>query len=352
MFIVKRIFVVAFRCLLDSSYNFDRPVFILAAPRSGSTLLFETLVQSQTLWSVGDETHGVFEKHPELRPGQGCDNNRLTESNWTSKLSEAIRADFLANIRNCDGVRYNADLHGIPRMLEKTPKNALRIPFLNKIFPDALFIYLNRDPKENMSSIMDAWKSGRFVMYPRKIGVNGPWSLVLPPGWWDMMSKSLADVAAFQWQSVHNYVLQDLNKLPANRWTAVNYTEFLENTESVCKHLCDFMGIEFDDRLKQRAQNPLPMSRYTMSNPTKNKWHRHGAEIARVLPTLLPTIVRINQATQKYCRPLSEDVSVDLQAMRLMQQNEIDEYQPILQNRNDFCNCGSGKKYKYCHGQL
>jgi hypothetical protein len=337
---------------LDSSYGFDRPVFILAAPRSGSTLLFETLLQSRTLWSVGDETHGVFEKHPELRPGQGCDNNRLTESNCTPVLAEAIRNDFLNNLRNCEGVRYKADEHGIPRMLEKTPKNALRVPFLSKIFPDALFIYLNRDPKENMSSIMDAWKSGRFVMYPRKVGVNGPWSLVLPPGWWDVMNKPLADVAAFQWQSVHTYVLQDLAKLPTHRWTAVNYTEFLENTASVCERLCRFMDIEFDDRLTERAANPLPMSRYTMSNPTKNKWHRHGSEIARVLPTLLPTIVKINQATKDHCRPLSEDVTVDVEAMQLIQQKELEAYQVVEQNRNEVCRCGSGKKYKYCHGQL
>lgn len=337
---------------LDSSYGFDRPVFILAAPRSGSTLLFETLIQSQNLWSVGDEAHGIFEKHPELRPGQGCDNNRLTEHNWTPKLSEAIRAEFLANIRNCDGVRYKSDVHGVPRMLEKTPKNALRVPFLNKIFPDALFIYLHRDPKENMSSIIDAWQSGRFVMYPRKIGVNGPWSLALPPGWWDVMNKPLVDVAAFQWQSVHNYVLQDLSKLPNNRWIAVNYTEFLEDTQNICKRLCDFMSIPFDDRLKERAANPLPMSRYTMSNPTKNKWHRHGADIAKVLPDLLPTIVKINQATKKHCRSLSEDITVDLQVIQSMQQDELASYQPTLQNRNAVCECGSGKKYKYCHGQL
>lgn len=337
---------------MDSSYGFDRPIFILAAPRSGSTLLFETLIQSESLWSIGDESHGIFEKHPELRPGQGCDNNRLTETNATPVLSEAIRAEFLANMRNCHGVRYDRELHGIPRVIEKTPKNALRVPFLNKIFPDALFIYLHRDPKENISSIIEAWKSGRFVMYPRKVGVNGPWSLALPPGWWDVMNKPLADVAAFQWQTIHNYVLQDLSKLPNERWFAVNYNEFVENTESICERLCAFMDVQFDNRLKARSMNPLPMSRYTMSNPTKNKWHRHGSEIARVLPDLLPTIIKINEATKKYGRPMSEDVVVDMQTVQALQQNELESAQPALQNRNELCQCGSGKKYKHCHGQL
>ena len=68
-------------------------------------------------------------------------------------------------------------------MLEKTPKNALRIPFIRKTYPDALFVYLYREPRDNVSSIMEAWRSGRFVMYPDLPGWQGlPWSLLLIPG--------------------------------------------------------------------------------------------------------------------------------------------------------------------------
>ena len=34
-------------------------------------------------------------------------------------------------------------------MLEKTPKNSLRVPFLNAVFPQALFVYLYREPRES-----------------------------------------------------------------------------------------------------------------------------------------------------------------------------------------------------------
>ena len=43
------------------------------------------------------------------------------------------------------------------RLLEKTPKNALRIPFLAAAFPEARFIYLYRDPSVNLASIIEAW---------------------------------------------------------------------------------------------------------------------------------------------------------------------------------------------------
>src|SRR5207248_425512 len=47
---------------------FDRPVIIVAAPRSGSTLLFETLAGSPDFFTVGGESHEVIEGIPALRP--------------------------------------------------------------------------------------------------------------------------------------------------------------------------------------------------------------------------------------------------------------------------------------------
>ena len=39
----------------------ERPIIIVSPPRSGSTLLFETLSLSPDLWTVGGESHGVIE---------------------------------------------------------------------------------------------------------------------------------------------------------------------------------------------------------------------------------------------------------------------------------------------------
>ena len=47
---------------------------------------------------------------------------------------------------------------------------------------DARFIFLWRDPRENLGSIMDAWHAGGWVTYRALPGWDGPWSLLLPPG--------------------------------------------------------------------------------------------------------------------------------------------------------------------------
>jgi hypothetical protein len=45
---------------------FTKPIFIVSAPRSGSTLLFETLINSSHLWSIQNESHAIYAKFPEL----------------------------------------------------------------------------------------------------------------------------------------------------------------------------------------------------------------------------------------------------------------------------------------------
>src|SRR6202007_1022499 len=83
------------------------------------------------------------------------------------------------------------------RLLEKTPKNALRVPFLAAAFPDAIFVSLYRDPRETLSSMLDAWRSGQFVTYPGLPEWSGPpWSLLLIPGWPALAGRPLSEIVA------------------------------------------------------------------------------------------------------------------------------------------------------------
>ena len=80
---------------------FDRPVIILAAPRSGSTLLFETLSQSSDLWTIGGESHGLFEGIPRFNPATGrCDSNALFAEDATPPIIHQIRLWFFQLLRD------------------------------------------------------------------------------------------------------------------------------------------------------------------------------------------------------------------------------------------------------------
>ena len=85
---------------------FDRPVFIVSPPRSGSTMLFETLARAPRLFTIGDESHQLIEGLPQLAPeSRGFESNRLLADDATLAVAEALRRRFYDALRDRDGRR-------------------------------------------------------------------------------------------------------------------------------------------------------------------------------------------------------------------------------------------------------
>lgn len=290
----------------DFARLFDRPLVILAAPRSGSTLLFETLAEAPEAWTIGGESHQFIEGLRRLSPlGGHVDSNRLDASHANDRIIMALRQRFARFLRDRDGREFFNNQH-IPqlRFLEKTPKNAVRQPFLDLVFPGALYVYLFRDPRPNISSMMEAWKSGRWVTYPRLPGWQGPrWSLLLPPGWQRLNGRPLGDICAFQWASANRIVLDDLQQLPAERWIACDYDDLTQRTEQTIRRICAFAGLEVDQRLQARLTTELPLSRLTHTAPHPDKWRKNENSI---LPLLEPGHDMGAWAVWQRCRQVLE----------------------------------------------
>lgn len=88
---------------------FDRPVFIVSSPRSGSTLLFETLAQAGGLYTIGQESHALIEGMAALNPGQlGYESNRLTASAATPAVAQELRQRMWAELRDVMAPRRRA----------------------------------------------------------------------------------------------------------------------------------------------------------------------------------------------------------------------------------------------------
>jgi len=262
-----------------------RPLFIVAAPRSGSTLLFETLAASEQIATVGGEAHWLIESIDALRPGApGVDSNRLRASHLTPPIAQNIKTQLLERL---------VDKHGrsLPsgsalRILEKTPKNSLRIPFLHEIFPDARFIFLWREPRGNLSSIIEAWRSGRWRTYPALEGFVLPWSLLLPPGWQDLRGRPVEEIAAFQWKTTNQIILDDLKSMSGEAWTSVEYAELVRAPEVTVRRLCAFADLDFGAGLAERVRQQLPPARHTLTPASPDKWRNNAELLAPLLPAL------------------------------------------------------------------
>jgi hypothetical protein len=263
----------------------ERPIIILSAPRAGSTLLFETLAQAAAVHTIGGESHKLIESIEALRPrGGAVTSNRLTAKDATPAIVAELRRRFSVQLRDREG---NPPKPGaVARLLEKTPKNALRTPFLLEVFPDARFVFLHREVRANLGSMMEAWRAGGWVTYRQLAGWNGPWSLLLPPSYESLQGRPLEEVVAFQWRVANETILEDLASIPRERWTTVRYEELIGDPAKEVSRLLEFAGLDMDPQLAAYLAKPLPLSRHTKTPPRPDKWRQDAAEIERVVREL------------------------------------------------------------------
>ncbi|HHC75225.1 MAG TPA: sulfotransferase [Thiothrix sp.] len=266
--------------LVDIPY-YNQPLFIVSAPRAGSTLLFETLSKFPELWSTGEENHELIEDIVGLHPrDQQFHSNRLTETQANLATREAVLKAFSSRLQNRAQAYYFAlEKDQQPksiRFLEKTPKNALRIPFLKALFPDAKFIYLHRDYTANVSSLIDGWRSQRFIAYRHLPHLpHRHWNFLLIPNWQTLLHKSVTTIAKQQWEVSNHIIQQDLAQLSSNDWIKIDYQTLIKHPLQVVEAIAKFANLTTDEPLLAHCRNGLPISRLTLSTPNQDKWEKH-----------------------------------------------------------------------------
>ncbi len=287
-----------------NSFLVSNPVFIVSTPRSGSTLLFEQLIRLDNIWSIGGESHVIFREFPHLR----FENNKYDSAclskhhadSQTSLLFKLATYSMLKNNRDQRLINMSTAHHKQGLFLEKTPRNALNIPFLIEAFPNAKFIYLYREPKQNVASIIEAWKmgekTGQFITFPNLPGWDRTnWCFLLPRGWRKMNGKSLAEIAYFQWKESNRQIIKNLKQLPSNRWSALDYTDFIENPYSEISKLIKAFSI--DTTINQSDYQQLALSKTTTSTPSDDKWRKHQEQMS----TLIPDMREQYHAIKEFC---------------------------------------------------
>lgn len=110
-------------CAAPDARLLRQPVFIVSAPRTGSTLLFAMLGQSPQLWTVGGESHEILEHGRSVLGPRG---NTLDAGDAGEPVRRTVRAAFTSVLRDHRGRLLMGATAGAPpaplRLLEKTPR--------------------------------------------------------------------------------------------------------------------------------------------------------------------------------------------------------------------------------------
>lgn len=297
------------RARADPEGLIREPIVILAAPRSGSSSFFAALSAHPDLWSRYRESNRLLEGpyHP---AALGWRSNALTEEDLDpARRAQLLRA-FYATVGNLErlplgrhlplrgrGRRRVSELIALAsgplkrppiRIVEKSPKNTLRIRFVRALFPDARFVHLVRDPRPNIASLYRAWRiPDRYKTYPLPAGftISGydgtHWSFVLQPGWRELQGRRLIEICADQWRACNEACLEDLASLPSERVLRLRFEDLVARPTEVLGRVASWA--ELDPEPFARFSWGLPVIQ-ARTPPDERKWISLREEVEGVLP--------------------------------------------------------------------
>ena len=288
-----------------------QPVFILGCNRSGTTLLFQNLSQHPHAWSLYIEGQDHFYRH---YPQDDTLGDRLVNPPAPT-VRDALAAGLYRAAHNKERFKDTPLLAAIPRkafqrawswlykprtlrLVEKTPANTLRIPFLAAAFPDARFVFLARRGEDVVSSLMEGWK-----LWSRPTIGDGPWRYtrwhyLAPPGWQAWRDRPLEEICAFQYVESNRLALDDLAALPPERYRIVRHEELLAAPAEGYAALLGFLELPPSPYLSQLVLSSGERVFTTGgSAPKPDKWKTlHPREIERIQPLLAPIHARLDGA--------------------------------------------------------
>lgn len=237
------------------------PVLIIGAPRSGTNMLRDVLTR---LPGVGtwpcDEINYIW------RHG----NVRYATDEFGPELARPSVAGYIA--RQFDSLAQADDLQVV---VEKTCANSLRVGFVDRVLPQANYIYIVRDGIDTVASARKRWQAeldipyllskARFVppsdlpYYASRYFANrlyrlfsreqrlAYWGPVIP-GVQDILKKhTLEEVCALQWQRCVDRADEDLARIEPERICKVSYESFVADPAAELSRIARFVGHELDE---------------------------------------------------------------------------------------------------------
>lgn len=268
----------------------DRPIFVIGCSRAGTTVLYKTLSASSALGSLNRETHDFWVAlHP--LAGKNWDTHALTAEDATPEDRDAVARYFYAWCGN-------------PRWIDKNNQNGLCVPYLQALFPQAIFVYIKRSPGDNINSLIEGWgKEGKFSTWsddlPAQVEIDGgrytKWCFFLSDGWRQYLKAPVEEVAAFQYRAMNEAIMAAKATVPAGNWVEVFYEDLVRDPVAGFRAIFQSCHLQFDARMEELCRNVLETPYGAFGEIRLDKWRdgRNRERVERVLPLVRATALRM-----------------------------------------------------------
>jgi hypothetical protein len=207
-----------------------RPVFIIGAPRSGTTFL------GNCLGRVPDISYH-FE--PRLtKAAARC----VYDGSWASRRGAVT-------FRLCYGTLLLAALDGGHRFAEKNPENSFLVPFLTAEFPGAQFVHIVRDGRD---AAVSHGEQGWLAASAAGSGQRGRGGQLHGPQarWWVEPARraefaAVPDIvrSAWCWRRFTEAALDGVAQLPASQAAEVRYEDMVSSPAGTADALARFLNL-------------------------------------------------------------------------------------------------------------
>ncbi|HID99227.1 MAG TPA: sulfotransferase [Thiotrichaceae bacterium] len=311
---------------------FVKPIIIIGAPRSGTSLVQKIIRDHPAFVSLPKESDIIWNRycHPSMK---NWESEEFSGEDVTELMIAEIRQEFIAYslsaqtwhkfdrlnimrykrypllsyfLRNGYNIfsllRKQIISQNKPlRLVEKSISNPFRISFIDKVFPDAKYIYIKRDGRANINSLINGWREpNRFFSYKLPVELKIPgynyerWKFILPFGWRNYIDKPLEEIVAFQWIAVHNAIEQEFVKpIYNNRLLAIKLEDLSVRPQETLHKISDFIEVPWT-RYFEDLTTHLPVINSSHSDVNFNRWETENkAMIMRIEALIQETMTKM-----------------------------------------------------------
>lgn len=274
------------------------PIILFGNFRSGTTLL-------QKLISTHPDVVSLYEPVSLwLYAEPGRNHDEFDEQDANDKVRRYIRKEFL---------KYQQQ-HGNRIIVEKTPHNILRIPYVRAIFPEAHFLYIVRNPLSFVSSVELKWQQpatrkriikrlkftpitqihhylkrfisqqwNKRILRRKYLSIWGPRYKGIQE---DLKKEDLMTVMARQWSRSSSKAERDLALFEDGQVLRLRYEDFVQDPISLMERICAHCGLQMTDDLAKTVKEMVKTDRTL-------KWQRFEPHVlAQILPELYEEMER------------------------------------------------------------